>query len=315
MSSPTPSAMLALSLALAVGTPLTAQQDGRVPAGRDVPVEGPAELEAQLQRLRDEGRRLELTMERLVDLRIRLDLGLPVDLGAFVVLTDDDRALPDEVKTGELRDLEGRVAASSATVARLTDALRNAQRPASPVAQPAAAPGTRLSGTLLDPDAAAALPRPRQAHDTTRQGSRPDGREAAGARAQSRPAPQPREELPKLVVKSSTDRSTVGRALHRAGRHAEAKRELADAARSKTPDLMDLFVLAQCHERLGELAEADDLYKRIQAFDTRETKDGKVVGTWGQAARLASQQMNWRNDQKDWKPPRPFESAPWKEHP
>ena len=100
--------------------------------------------------------------------------------------------------------------------------------------------------------------------------------------------------------------------LFHAGRFQEAREELLEAVKREPPDLQDHFLLGLCHERLGEPAKADDLFKKVEALDTKETPQGKVAGPWAEAARAASRQMSWMGDHGQWKLPRSIDSIEWR---
>ena len=98
----------------------------------------------------------------------------------------------------------------------------------------------------------------------------------------------------------------MGRALYRARRYEEAKKELELVA-GEQGQLVDLFHLAKCHEQLGGIEEARKLYLTIE---TRDTKAGdQVGGPWAQAARSARRAMAWIQDRGGWKPSITLESA------
>jgi hypothetical protein len=110
-----------------------------------------------------------------------------------------------------------------------------------------------------------------------------------------------------LLILGSTDHANVGRALFQAKRFEEARKELllipAEQAR-----LVDLFLLARCHEQLGAAEDARQVYLAIEARDTRP--GDAVGGSWAQAARSARRTMGWLQDRGAWKPAVTLESRP-----
>jgi tetratricopeptide (TPR) repeat protein len=134
-------------------------------------------------------------------------------------------------------------------------------------------------------------------------------------------------------IQGSTDRRRVGHALMRAGvelrraaralalegraaaaaemaskaheRFEAAKAELTPLVRSESPDLHDLFALAQCEEQAGNFDEADRLYAELMALDRRVQPDGsKLTGSLGRAAATARSVLAWTRDSGPWRPRR-----------
>lgn len=294
-----------LALALATGSALAQGKEEPKP-GSEEPrqTDDPNKLEAELSRLKSELQRITIDEERLLELRVRHGLGLTTDGAAPFLLQDGGRTLVSGASDRALRDEE----AELSRLNRLLDEVQKkaaADKAKSPLPLDVEAP---KSG---EKDGVRKAPQARQA-DTV---SRPPTTGRQDPEATSRPAETRRPRVdagPKLLVAGSTDRRTVGRVLFHAGRYKEAREELLEAVQLDPPELEDHFLLAQCHERLGEPAKADDLYKRIEALDTKDTAQGKIAGPWAESARAASRQMNWMIDHGQWKLPRTIESLDWR---
>lgn len=111
----------------------------------------------------------------------------------------------------------------------------------------------------------------------------------------ARPEPEP-------VLVGAVDAPALrGEALFRADRHDDALPLLQRAVAVPQPRLADLFLLACCHERLGDLARAEELFQRVEAIDTRRQADGtRVAGPWAQSARMAAKHMAWMRAHRGW---------------
>lgn len=302
-----------LGVAFAIGS-LPAQSRAKVERAHEEPVpaaeqdppakDDPNRIGAELARLRLELQRLTIDEERLLELRIRHGLGLATDSAAPFLVQESDRVVAGSASDRSLRDEEGQLS-------DLTRQLDEMQRKVA--ADQAKHP------TLGDPE----IPK-LPSTDTARRPQAPKGADSGPTRRGDPKAPEtpasrpqdprrPRSEgPPKLLISGSTDRSTVGRVLFHAGRFKEAKAELEDAVKLENPDLQDLFLLGQCYEKLGEPANADGQYKKVEALDSKETPQGRVAGPWAEAARAASRQMNWMVDHGEWKLPRPVDSIEWR---
>ena len=245
----------------------------------------------ELQRLSRELLETSARGARLVELRVRHELGLEVKADTHWQLAEEERAPAPEhwqkqLETGQA-DLQ-RLSAQEDALRRVLDQRR-----------------LRAEDLVLTP-----LPlveaRPRVVPSVS------EPRPHVGAEQREPPAPAPapasrpatpRDEAPAsegaALILGSTDHATVGRALFQARRFEEARKELllipAEGAR-----LVDLFLLARCHEQLGAAEEARQVYLAIEARDTRP--DDAVGGPWAQAARSARRTMGWLQDRGAWKP-------------
>lgn len=150
--------------------------------------------------------------------------------------------------------------------------------------------------------------------------------------AQSLAAPDGRADAT-IRIQGSTDRRRVGHALMRAGvelrraaralalegraaaaaetankakeRFEAAKAELTPLVRTESPELHDLFALAQCEEQAGNFDEADRLYAELMVLDRRVQPDGsKLTGSLGRAAATARSVLAWTRDSGPWRPRR-----------
>jgi hypothetical protein len=242
----------------------------------------------ELQRLRRDLLEAQARTQRLIDLRVRHDLGLTAGFEAYVDLTDGDRqalAEPGLSLEKEQREIE-RLSAQEAMLEHqvatrrrenIEQALAIARQPVEPGAAPAAEPA-------LEPERPPERPAPHEA-------ARPA---AAG------PAPE--------LLRGSRDHRAVGRALFAAGRHADARAELQLVIDGGSPELIDLFYFARCHERLGDAEEARRWFLEIEARDTTVGPKGPLPGTWARSARAARQIMEWIQDRGAWQPATAIES-------
>lgn len=264
----------------------------------------PNKLEAELSRMKSELQRISIDEERLLELRIRHGLGLTTDSAAPFLVQDGERTSASGASDRALRDEE-------AELSRLNRLLEDVQKKAAADKARSPLPLDFEAPKSGEKDGVRRPPQARQA-DTAPKAA---GTGQKDPESTSRPAEAKRpkaDSAPKLLVAGSTDRRTVGRVLFHAGRYKEAREELLEAVQLDPPELEDHFLLAQCHERLGEPAKADDLYKRVEALDTKETAQGKIAGPWAESARAASRQMNWMIDHGQWKLPRAIDSIEWR---
>ena len=122
-----------------------------------------------------------------------------------------------------------------------------------------------------------------------------------------------------MLIKGSSDHSLVGRVLFRAGKYENAIQELLPIASQSGADFSALFHLAMSYEKLARkkgdrslFAKANDLFSRIEARDSNESKDGQLVlGQWGRAARTSRQTMLWLLDEGEWKPKQDVRTIRW----
>ena len=126
-----------------------------------------------------------------------------------------------------------------------------------------------------------------------------------------------------MLIRGSSNHSLVGGVLFRAGKYENAVQELLPIASRSGADFSDLFHLAMSYEKLGRekgdrslVAKANDLFSRIEARDSEESKEGKLVlGQWGRAARTSRQTMLWLLDEGEWKPKRDVGTIRWEKTP
>ncbi|MBK8980333.1 MAG: hypothetical protein IPM29_30900 [Planctomycetes bacterium] len=308
-----------LSLALLAGLPAQTRSAER------------GDRERLLRSLRDRLAEAQLAQERLLDARIRVDLGLQVD----------DPLLRVDEHTLEVARFGGRTQldAGRAEVERL--ARRHAEL-REQVATAREAVGRRPSGALPAPSG---VPRPADlrelvdraraaltggdADESARSAEADDGGPAAPA-AVRRP---PVTTGPDHVIAGIEDRARLGHALLRVGvglladaarrdrdgdadgaaelrraaerRLADALTELAAACAGPEPHPRDRFALARCLEQVGDRVAAENLYIDIMARDQQRAPDGsRSYGTWGRAAATALAVMRWLADTGDWQPRR-----------
>jgi hypothetical protein len=251
-----------------------------------------------LQQLEREFEENTVRLGRLRTMQFRRALGLRVDAEQFFVLTDVERASSIEQLHATLQHEEAeltRLATREADMRRNFDTRRKAL-------------AERLDAGM-DVDAVLT---PRPAFESPRSVARsvPD---AAAPSEVPVTAPQPKRppaaSAGPVLIKGSTDHAIVGRALFRAERFDEARAELELVVKDpKTADLADVFLLAQCRERLRDVAGAETLYLTIVGRDEIETPQGVKSGTWARTARSAMQHMRWMDDKGDWRPAVPVEA-------
>lgn len=267
----------------------------------------PAELQQELTRMRKQLSEAELLERRLLDMRIDSDLGLVVDVAKYVSLTEAERGRGREAIEAELGQSREETAGLQTQLAELGVLLETRRQqlveraqaepdfvarpsPAVPPAAIAVAQPAPDPAPLIEPGPVSSIP-----HATS-----PIATEVG--------------ETPAIdYIKGSRDHSKVGRALFRAALYEKAIVELTQAVDVETPELIDLFYLARCHEKTGALDKADDLFARVEALDSKEGEDGKVtLGGWASAAHTARQHMSWQRDRGDWAPKLPIDSIQWK---
>lgn len=320
-------------LPLAPGQRIDLRQGTEPAAAASAATRDPSLLRQELERMRQEHARGKALEERLVDLRIRHSLGFRIDADTYFARSDAERArgaadaerlLSDErqrllVLQQRCSDLQQRV-----DQRRSEPVLRPADLDA---ASPAAAPfsaGDAVEMPIVRSDAARgnaplvpASPHLETAAPAGGAGSSdtPAAGDGGTAAAASAAAGQPAK--PAILIHGSRDHSAVGRALFDAGEYEKARDELLLlGGDGRTMAAVDLFYLARCHEQLGDRGAADSAFAQVEALDTKEGPDGKMVpGSWAQAARISRKQMNWTAEQGGWRPSRPIESIQWRRRP
>ncbi|MHC4813371.1 MAG: tetratricopeptide repeat protein [Planctomycetota bacterium] len=275
-------------------------------------------MEADLERFREEQHKAAAREDRLHEMFYRHTLGLPVDVAQLFGLTKAEEMIPRARTEEDLRrtqqevknlitDYESLKVQLKSSQARLAkpgngnpgaESLRPTRAPVLPKhpATPRAKPGPHqiIKPTPLTPDMTA-RPKPGRDQPTTR----PSGS--------------------MLLIKGSSDRSLVGRVLYRSGKYESAINELLPITQHAGADISDLFHLALSYEKLarqkGEqslFAKANDLFSRIEARDSHEGEDGRLVlGQWGRSARTSRQTMLWLLDKGEWKPTRDVSTIRW----
>lgn len=314
--------------------PLAAQTDQAPELGR---------LQRTLQQSRGE-------VDRLLDLRMRHDLGLPVQ------------------DPGELFKPEGPVTGESLTRARAV--LQNEEIATNNLLQ--RCERLKAQAAQLQADAKAQVEQsqqgewvtvPRAGTATPRQPQpRPPAPAAASEQPSEAPPPPVMAVLPNLgaprgQIHGSKDHALVAAALYRAAealiergeqlrqhsqealakqcddeakdRFERALDALAAALEAQPNDFAVLFCKGKCLEQLFRLSERyDDLdlgrdagqYQK-RAFEVRAPwvavqaldvgRDGKELGSWGRAAKTAIDHFEWINLNGGFKPRIPLESITW----
>ncbi|MEZ5102828.1 MAG: tetratricopeptide repeat protein, partial [Thermoleophilia bacterium] len=95
------------------------------------------------------------------------------------------------------------------------------------------------------------------------------------------------------------------RALLRAGMTVEAMALLRRATDGvEAPEPVLLFMLAQAHEKLGDLDAAKAAYQRVIELDQgRDAEGGQVFGLWARSANFVLQHLRWRAENLPFTPP------------
>jgi hypothetical protein len=276
--------------------------------------------------------------ERLLELRIRHELGLPVRGGNYFGLTADDRDHAEvggrdrqEREEAETRRLSERVADLQVQLDSAREMARTRPPALAALGQPATAPPWS-EPTMTEPLVGPGL--------TTE----PSARTPTDPAPIPTPEPTPAAPLadvattPQRMVPAPRDAATAGRLLLLAGeaRLREASRIAGDdataaALRDKGRALLtearqtldplvapatarpvDMFLMARCLEQLGEIEKADSMYARIMSRDFVEGADGtKEFGPWGLAAQAAKSTMAWLADTGGWRPVRDVDAIRW----
>lgn len=273
----------------------------------------PEQLRAEIGRLQRELHKTTLRVQRMLELRIRHELGLPVDADTLFHLSPEERRRDPATAARLLAEAD----AERGRLARRLEKLRRREktrrddlaktlaartppaRTMAPEHEKPPAPGIAVARRPVAPAAPTQAPL-RETDDTK------ESRETT-------PEKSAEQEGVVHLIKGSRDRGLVGRALFLAGRYEDALRELAPFAKDERAPLVWLFWLARCYEELGRYAEADDLFARIEARDTREDEKGKtVLGAWGMAAKTARQHMTWMRERGTWKPKLDVDAIRWR---
>lgn len=247
--------------------------------------------------LREELRRVQAQQERLLQLRIRHDLGLPVQADTYLALTEAERARAKPEAEQQLAEEQSRVATLNERFQELAARVTKANEQA---AQVATDPDLDFGGPTLTPP----TPEPFAMADEAK--PVPEAHPAPAVEtAATRDGPPP------VLLRGSEDHSRVGRALYQAKKFDRARAELEQAI-AKTPDLVDMFWLARSCEALGDYAKASELYLQVEAKDTKEVDNQPKRGEWARSARVARMHMEWMQNQGQWKPQPSVESVQWR---
>lgn len=246
--------------------------------------------------LREELKRVQAQQERLVHLRIRHDLGLPVQADSYLALSESERARTRADAEQQLADEESRVAALNDRMLELGAKLAKAATTAS---QAPVDPDLDFGGPTLTP--------PTAGEPFT---VAADEHQHVAAAPASEPAPH-KDASPAVLLRGSQDHSRVGRALYQAKKFDRARTELEQAV-AKRKDLVDLFYLARSCEALGDGAKASELYLQVETLDSKQVDGAPQRGEWARAARVARLHMEWTQNQGTWKPQPSVESVQWR---
>jgi len=273
-------------------------------------------MAADLERFREEQHKAAAREDRLHEMFYRHTFGLPVDVAQLFGLTKAEEMAPRARTEEDLRrtqqDVKNLVADYESLKLHLKSAQAKLTKPGNPGAgslRPTRAPvlpkHPRATGAKLDPSRLI-KPMPLKP-DTT---ARP---KPGSGQSTTRPSGS------MLLIKGSSDRSLVGRVLFRSGKYESAINELLPITQHAGADISDLFHLALSYEKLARkngdqslVAKANDLFSRIEARDSHEGENGKLVlGQWGRSARTSRQTMLWLLDKGEWKPTRDVSTIRW----
>jgi hypothetical protein len=253
------------------------------PAAQD-----PAAAQRQLAHLDGELAEAIARTARLIDLRVRHDLGLRIEAESWFRLSDAERETGGETGRKLLEQLNVELERLGAQHSALERSVEVARRSA---AEQAISVHVEAAGSR--PSVAPAI-----LHQPAEEEPVAPPTDQRPAMTERPPAARPRS----VLVKGSIDHGLVGRSLFAARRYAEAKAELELVCRGPDPEFADQFLLARCHERLGEVEAARKLYLLIEAKDTKEGGPAGG-GPWAQSARTARRTMTWVADRGSWQPP------------
>lgn len=282
--------------------------------------------------------------QRLLEMRIRHDLGLPIRAGRYLEMSEDEARLIRFAEPGMLSKEEQATRQLALQLARLQDQLES-----------------RAEGTPLQGFEPIALP----SRLTTSQPSRIELPEPDRIAVAEQPPARPWGEVRPLslangigssseapaIIKGSRDVANIGRVLLRSGevmlsrskslvadgdseeaaRWLERAHEELQRARKELDPLVwqqskgklgktlrsearlpDMFLLAQCEEKLGNHGVAEELYLQIQGLDHSLDQEGvSQPGQWGLAAEAANRVMIFMIDHGNWAPVPSISSLQW----
>ncbi|MCA8941290.1 MAG: hypothetical protein KDB80_01915 [Planctomycetes bacterium] len=291
-------------------------------------------IEEELARREREFAESESRLQRLQELRVRLDLGLPVRAERYFALDPEQRELVRENGTERLLteekeverlsvaattleeqldaatrskstdDLDG--ALTSIPVDRGTDDLPMVSEPGSPIAQRAPS----------EPSTNVPMPFPFVDTDEAEETEQDPGQSrlivgSANHSAVGRVMLRSGEDLLARAATAEGEAATELQA--RAIKHlTDAKRELELVTKADDAELVDLYCLARCEEKLGNYAAADSLYAQIIARDQIDQPDGtQTYGKWGRAAQASKSVLRWMQDTSGWTPAMDIEAIQW----
>lgn len=305
-------------------------------------------LERRLQMLRERFQTRQTDEQRLLDLRIRHDMGLPVHGDHYFVLPEDLAAMSGDQATEQLKNEEAEVSSLMDRLESLRTelGLRRKELPRSPDI----APGERWISVPV----VGSLP------DTTwRSLESPQSRSQAGLEEATGATPGPMDPEVLAVIRGSTNHSAVAgslyslaasllraaRRLREEGRVEEARsldekarvrlefalRELEPLVSVANPTLVDLFHQGKCLEERFNLdtrytglkdsrnskVYAERYEAMRQPFLVIRSRDQSVVdgnqrlGSWAQSADTALRLIQWMNDFGDYKPTIEIDSIQW----
>src|SRR5690606_33592654 len=179
--------------------------------------------------------------ERLLVLRMRYDLGLPVQAEPYFALSSEERALDRATLERLLLEEQARATGLGTRLAAAQDRLAAAQQ--------------SVAATVLAASAQPRAPAPLPVPDLVRFDLPEEPEEPPAAPPEGEPdrSARPAAAVGPVVVRGSEDHSRVGRALFFAGRYDAARREL-EVAVSERGDLVDLVYLARAAQAAGDSA-------------------------------------------------------------
>jgi len=254
-----------------------------------------ASVKRRLQEKRQQLQRREADVERLTDLLVRFDLGIPVEMDRLQGLTDAER--------GSTRaELEKRVAESLDAVAEMSAKFER-RRANLEVRRSAILAGAE------PPEAADTAPTeltggdPLPPHTPVVDSAKIEAELLAATPDETHAAPDSGSESPRpahpALILGTVDHTKIGIAFYMSGQYEKAVLELERVDKQKGAPLLPLFYLARTYEKLGDIARADSTFLQIEALDEKR----EAGGGWASAARTARQQMNWMRDHGSWHPP------------
>ncbi len=294
-------------------------------------------VEEELERNQRKFAEIESRLQRLRELRLRHDMGLPVRAEKYFKLDEEQlEVVRDGVGHERLITEEAEVQRLSSHATALAEQCDAARRDLV----------ARAAAQAKDPEGVEPIlprPGPSSVHTPVIRIPKPTTTDHTSSHTTtSRPTellPVPDKPKPEefhKVISGSSNRSAVGRILLRSGEELllraakaepeqaaalearakkllqKAKNELQPLQESKKAALVDLYHLARCEEKLGNLAAADSLYAQIISKDQTVGTDGKeVYGKWGRAAQAAKSVLRWISDTGSWKPATDIEKIRW----